>query len=64
MKELSEENVKEFLKELSKLSRRYKVTIAGCGCCGSPFLHSMEKTDGRYEVTNEFGGLHWKRSES
>lgn len=28
----------EFLKELTKLSKEHGVFIAGCGCCGSPFL--------------------------
>ena len=62
MKELEKDNVREFLRELSKLSRRYKISIGGCGCCGSPFLTPMGKSDGRYEVTTEnFDELHWKR---
>lgn len=35
------ENEKEFLAELSKLSNKYKVAIAGCGCCGSPYLQDV-----------------------
>lgn len=31
----------EFLKELSKLSKKYNIYIDGCGCCGSPFLEYM-----------------------
>lgn len=63
MKKLTEEQVKEFLKELSKLCRRHKIKIGGCGCCGSPYLYPLEKNDGRYEVTKNFDGLGWKRSE-
>lgn len=64
MEEFNEKQVKEFLKELSKLSRRHKIYISGCGCCGSPFLISLKKDDGRYEVTKDFDGLRWKSSES
>lgn len=64
-KPLNEEQVKEFLKELSKLTRRYKIKIGGCGCCGSPHLTQFDKTDGRYEVAaSQFDMLHWKKSES
>ena len=28
----------EFLKEYEKLCRKYKMGLAGCGCCGSPYL--------------------------
>ncbi|WP_187442735.1 hypothetical protein [Rossellomorea vietnamensis] len=26
-----------FLKELSELSKKHKIYIGGCGCCGSPY---------------------------
>lgn len=29
---------KEFLKDLTDLSHKYKIYIEGCGCCGSPYL--------------------------
>ncbi|MCR6116654.1 hypothetical protein HXA31_20205 [Salipaludibacillus agaradhaerens] len=29
----------QFLKELSELSRKHKMYIGGCGCCGSPFVN-------------------------
>lgn len=28
----------EFLKELTELTNKYRIEIAGCGCCGSPWL--------------------------
>ena len=33
-----EEREKEFLKELTKLTHKYRISIGGCGCCGSPAL--------------------------
>lgn len=37
-KEQKEFYRKEFLKKLTDLSKKYEVYIAGCGCCGSPYL--------------------------
>ncbi len=64
MKELTVKQVEEFLRDLNKVSRKHKVIIGGCGCCGSPFLYYMEKTSGRYEI-KEIGSenLHWKRND-
>lgn len=30
--------VVEFLKEYEQLCQKYKMGLAGCGCCGSPYL--------------------------
>lgn len=38
MNELQKEKIKEFLKELTELSKKHEIYIGGCGCCGSPFL--------------------------
>jgi hypothetical protein len=40
---MDEEKTKKFLAELSSLSRKYGIEIAGCGCCGSPFLMPANK---------------------
>jgi len=40
---------KEFLKELSELTRKYRIAIGGCGCCGSPFLISFDEREGEYD---------------
>ena len=31
-----------FLKELSHLTKKYNISIGGCGCCGSPYLTDLE----------------------
>ena len=46
----------EFLKGLSKLTRRYKIAIGGCGCCDSPFLYKT-KGEGRYKVDKNHNNL-------
>lgn len=47
-----------FLSELSELTKRHKITIGGCGCCGSPFLtaHSEIKSKGRYILNASYAG--------
>lgn len=32
---------KEFLKEYELLCQKYKMGLVGCGCCGSPYLDSI-----------------------
>ncbi len=42
------ERIPAFLSELSQLTIKYGIEIAGCGCCNSPFLVEQNK-DGRYK---------------
>lgn len=49
---------KDFLRELSKLTKKYGVGIAGCGCCQSPFLTNA-KGSGSYEVDDHDGSLRY-----
>lgn len=35
--------VEDFLTELTELSRKHKISISGCGCCGSPYLDDAER---------------------
>jgi hypothetical protein len=37
------EREKTFLIGLEKLTRQTGITIAGCGCCGSPFLNDLQE---------------------
>lgn len=53
-----------FLKELTALTRRYKIDIGGCGCCGSPFLTDIKDTKGRrYHVDDDSGRLSFYASD-
>ena len=36
------EKLDSFLEELSELSNKYGFEIGGCGCCGSPWVVSMD----------------------
>lgn len=45
LKELDQEKVNQFLQELTALSRKHSIGIAGCGCCGSPHLYANDGED-------------------
>jgi len=32
------EYLRSFLEDLTELSKKHKIYIAGCGCCGSPYI--------------------------
>lgn len=34
----NDKDLKKFLRDLSRLTRTSGIIIAGCGCCGSPFV--------------------------
>jgi len=64
-KRTKDESRQLFLKELSALTRRYKFSIGGCGCCGSPWLHHDPKIrSGAYEVGDGDDRLVFVRVES
>jgi hypothetical protein len=48
-----------FLAELSALTMKYGVVVAGCGCCGSPYLYDSNVL-GRYIVDGSGDNLEWK----
>jgi Fe-S oxidoreductase len=35
----------DFIRELETLTRKYGITIGGCGCCGSPFLDTLKEAE-------------------
>ena len=45
-----EESIRNFLTEMSDLTKKYGYIIGGCGCCGSPYL---TKVDGEYTPVYE-----------
>ena len=49
---------KEFLVELSKLTKKYDIEIGGCGCCDSPYLtntKTKEDISGNLYFNETFG---------
>lgn len=57
-KDFDKEEIAEFLKQLSKLTRRYKIKIGGCGCCVSPYVCRV-KGEGKYDISETWDELHW-----
>jgi hypothetical protein len=53
------EQVEAFLVELTELTKKYRIRIHGCGCCGSPYLED-HVPEGRYVVSNGDDNLTWK----
>lgn len=51
------EETEAFLVELTALSIKHKIEIAGCGCCGSPALLRLDR-DGMYRF--ESGAYEYK----
>ena len=39
---VSDDELLDFLAELTELSKKYRILIGGCGCCGSPYLQSPD----------------------
>jgi len=58
---LTEDEVNSFLEDLNALTKKHKIVIGGCGCCGSPSLDTLEDYDvgetGRYHTA---GGIYGK----
>ena len=49
-----EQRERQFLNELKELTLKYKLTVWGCGCCGSPSLQELEDgEDGHYIYERE-----------
>lgn len=40
-----------FLEELTLISRKYRIQIQGCGCCGSPWVAALEDKQENYRYT-------------
>jgi len=61
-----EDRINGFLVELGHLSEKWRITIGGCGCCGSPYLdlHLKEEPRGYYVMKKgKDERLTWKKRE-
>ena len=41
-KSFSRFELNNFLTELTELTKKYNISIGGCGCCGSPYLKRID----------------------
>lgn len=44
------EKLNSFMDELTEISKKYKLYIDGCGCCGSPFIIDGKANVLEYEI--------------
>lgn len=53
-----EEREREFMRELSALTKKHGVVVSGCGCCGSPALEDLvaDEADAGYAYV---GHVRW-----
>jgi hypothetical protein len=54
--------MRQFMLELTKLTRKYGVAISGCGCCGSPFLRydaDVSNSRAGYATSEGYEDLQW-----
>lgn len=57
-----QERSKLFLEELTQLSKKHRIAVNGCGCCGSPYLSDIPE-----ELIDEYdaeSGLDYKLSKN
>lgn len=63
MHKKDEKDTRGFLRELTKLTKKYGIRIGGCLCCGSPYLVGLVSTDGKYVVDEHESGLTFVQEE-
>lgn len=64
VKDITKDHYEAFLKDLTELTRKHKITISGCGCCGSPGLSPLYKTENKKSYRyiaqeRDFNWLKW-----
>jgi hypothetical protein len=55
-------NMREFLFELTELSRKHKLIVTACGCCGGPWISGCEEAAhpiGHYRTLPNGSELEW-----
>lgn len=68
--ELNDTNTKDFLTELTELTIKHGIAIAGCGCCGSPYLTPLAEGEeqGSYQFNKyayePYEHLEWEVSKN
>lgn len=50
---MNKKRLDKFLKELTKLTQKYEFQIAGCGCCGSPFIIDLTSKGESYYLDGD-----------
>lgn len=60
---MDKDNLDNFLKDLTELTKKYHLSICGCGCCDSPALDEIKPSDSGHYVVDDgefMGNLKWK----
>lgn len=60
---ITPEAARAFILELEALTRKHGISVDGCGCCGSPFLSTVDnpscKESGYSVIKDTFEELGW-----
>lgn len=49
-----DEIIAEFKRELAALTKKHRVSIGGCGCCGSPWLTHHKADDKEFDADGRY----------
>jgi hypothetical protein len=59
---MDDDTQRQFLLELTALTRKYGIAIGGCGCCESPYLRTADDVTAPhagYAITSGVNSLRW-----
>lgn len=62
MYDLTEKQLRDFMDDLGELTKKHRIVIQGCGCCGSPYFLPLRDKDKNFKYRCEEDGayLEWK----